>query len=213
MKVVHICFDELFPWSQNVSSYKENRKGLLDLVESLIANCQEKTLILIDDNNYYQSMRYKLIQLCRKFAVSFGIVYFPLSVEECLTRNHQRESGRLPENVIKKMCSALEIPLRCFQFSDATQIEDFLHYSEERFSNPLKHAHTVEERMPMAQSQIHVFDLHLRKLVSGKLKDTFEDKKLLAEKLNNRKKDILEGIRNCKIAVESLEDLDFIFES
>lgn len=210
MKIVHICFDDLFPWSRDESCYKENRKRLLELVESSIISCQEKTLIIIDDNNYYQSMRYKQIQLCRKLGVSFGILYFPLTLEKCLVRNR---NSRLPEDVIRRMFSLLETPLNCFHYEEGTRIENFIEYLEDKFQKPLKQSSEIKGKTPMTQSQIHVYDLHLRKLVSETMKVVASDKKLVAEKLNHKRKTILENVRNLEISVENLDDLTLIFES
>lgn len=213
MRIVHICFDHLFPWSKDDACYKENRKRMLDLVESSIISSQEKTLIIIDDNNYYQSMRYKQIQLCRKLGVSFGILYFPLTLEECLVRNRNRLEGRLPEDVIKRMFSSLETPLRCFLYEQGTRIESLVHYLEEKFQNPLEPSTDLKESIPMTQSQIHVYDLHLRKLVSERMKLVEIDKKVVAEKLNNKRKKILENLKSLEVSMESLDDLTLIFES
>ncbi|KAL5273740.1 PSTK family protein [Megaselia abdita] len=211
MNIVHFCFDTLFPWS-NESNYKENRNRFLDLVESSVLNSREKTLILVDDNNYYQSMRYKIIQLCRKVGISFGILYFPLTLEKCLIRNHKRQENRLPEDVIKRMFSSLETPLKCFHFIEGTEIEKVLEYFEDTFKNPLTQIE-LTERAPMTQSQIHIYDLHLRKLISARMKDIKGDKKLEAEKLNRRRKTILENLRNLKMTLDNLEDLTLLFEN
>lgn len=209
-KIVHICFDDLFPWSNDEDTYKENRKKMLDLVELSVLKSKDKTVIVIDDNNYYQSMRYKQIQLCRKLGVAFGILYIPLTLEECLSRNEKRQLNRLPEDVIKKMASSLETPLKCFHYDQGTKIQTVFEYLEEKFRNPLKQA---IQRTPMTQSQIHVYDLYLRKLVSAKIKEIAGNKKMAANQLNEKRKVILKDIRNSELTVENLEHLDLIFES
>lgn len=216
MNIAHICFDELFPWfpeESEKSIYKESRIEMLNCVEKAIESCKEKTLVIVDDNNYYKSMRHKLIQLCRKYGISFGIIYFPLSLEECSERNGQRrKEEKLPEDVIRKMYDSLEIPIDCFVYS-ASDFGNVKEYIAEKFQNPLEKCSENREKTPMTQSQIHLFDLHLRKLVSGRMKDISEDKKTISETLNRRRREIFENLRNGKVLVESFSDLERLFES
>ena len=73
---------------------------------------KENILLVIDDNNYYQSMRYEYYQLARKHTIGFCQIYFrPKSIDNILSNNQKRPEGeRIPDEVIKKMDSKIEPP-------------------------------------------------------------------------------------------------------
>lgn len=209
--VVHICFDELFPWTKD-GSFKHDRKGFLEFVESSISKSEPKTVILLDDNNYFQSMRYKQIQLCRKMKCSFGVLYFPLTLEDAFERNEIRQENALPKNVIRKMFSDLEEPLNCFKFDKNSKFCAVIEYIEDKFRNPFKPIE-YSQKNPMTQSQIHIFDLHLRKLISEEMKKVENNKKEEAGKFNFRRKHILQSLRTEELVINSLEELEFYFRN
>ena len=73
---------------------------------------KENILLVIDDNNYYQSMRYEYYQLARKHTVGFCQIYLkPNCIDNLLSNNRKRpEKERIPDEVIKKMDSKIEPP-------------------------------------------------------------------------------------------------------
>ena len=82
----------------------------LDLFENM--GGKESILIVIDDNSYYQSMRYEYYQLCRKHCAGFCQIYLkPNNIEQVLENNEQRpQEEKVPSDVIEKMNSKIEPP-------------------------------------------------------------------------------------------------------
>ncbi|KAL4640147.1 L-seryl-tRNA(Sec) kinase [Arapaima gigas] len=66
-------------------------------------------VILLDDNFYYQSMRYEIYQLARRYSVGFCQLYLHCPVTTCLRRNRTRRHP-LPDEVISEMAKRLEPP-------------------------------------------------------------------------------------------------------
>ncbi|XP_072523225.1 L-seryl-tRNA(Sec) kinase [Salminus brasiliensis] len=65
--------------------------------------------VLLDDNFYYQSMRYEVYQLARKYSTGFCQVYLHCPVEVCVCRNQGR--GRpVSDEVIVEMSKRMESP-------------------------------------------------------------------------------------------------------
>ncbi|XP_057215018.1 L-seryl-tRNA(Sec) kinase isoform X2 [Triplophysa rosa] len=66
-------------------------------------------LVLLDDNFYYQSMRYQIYQLARKYSMGFCQVLVRCPLDICLQRN-QRRSLRVPDEVMLQMSERMEPP-------------------------------------------------------------------------------------------------------
>ncbi|KAM4702807.1 L-seryl-tRNA(Sec) kinase [Rhinophrynus dorsalis] len=70
-------------------------------MESLYLSIPENQslYLLLDDNFYYQSMRYEMYQLARKYALGFCQLYLHCPVECCLLRNKKRPYPVLDETI------------------------------------------------------------------------------------------------------------------
>ncbi|KAJ1527926.1 hypothetical protein ONE63_007860 [Megalurothrips usitatus] len=72
---------------------------------------KKRTVIVIDDNMYYSSMRYSYFQLARRHNVGFCQLYLECTVPSALTYNNKRSSGeRVPDDVVRKMADRMEPP-------------------------------------------------------------------------------------------------------
>ena len=73
---------------------------------------KENILVVIDDNNYYQSMRYEYYKLSRKHTTSFCQIYLkPSCIDTLFCNNKKRpEHETIPDEVIVKMNSKIEPP-------------------------------------------------------------------------------------------------------
>lgn len=70
-----------------------------------------RTVIVLDDNMYYRSMRYSYYQLARRLKLGFCQLFIDCPVDSALEFNERRISEeRVPEAVIKKMANRLEPP-------------------------------------------------------------------------------------------------------
>ncbi|XP_056006451.1 L-seryl-tRNA(Sec) kinase-like isoform X2 [Ostrea edulis] len=67
-------------------------------------------VIVIDDNMYYTSMRYKFYQLTRKYRVGYCQVHTECDTDVSLVRNRQRTSRQVPDDIILNMAARFEAP-------------------------------------------------------------------------------------------------------
>ncbi|XP_036051523.1 L-seryl-tRNA(Sec) kinase isoform X2 [Onychomys torridus] len=65
--------------------------------------------LVLDDNFYYQSMRYEVYQLARKYSLGFCQLFLDCPLETCLLRNGQRPQP-LPNETIHLMEKKIEKP-------------------------------------------------------------------------------------------------------
>ncbi|NXN74000.1 PSTK kinase, partial [Himantopus himantopus] len=177
----------------------------------------EPLYLILDDNFYYQSMRYEVYQLARKYSLSFCQLFLECPVECCLQRNRLR-SHPLPDETIRLMARKIEMPdlkknawernsliLKSFDctLEDEYQIIGLLATALE---NPVKpNEENLEQkeadRAICAASTVHQADGICRRIISQTMKDAKDknvlpsEMKSLAEELNKLKAEFLEDLR------------------
>ncbi|NXS94140.1 PSTK kinase, partial [Jacana jacana] len=173
--------------------------------------------LILDDNFYYQSMRYEVYQLARKYSLSFCQVFLDCPLERCLQRNRQR-SHPVPDQTICLMARRMEMPdlkknawegkSLILQSLDCTLEDDerIMGLLAAALENPVKQNEENPEekeadRAICAASAVHQADGTCRRIISGAMKDA-KDKSLppsemksLAEELNKLKAEFLEDLR------------------
>ncbi|KFP32579.1 L-seryl-tRNA(Sec) kinase, partial [Colius striatus] len=173
--------------------------------------------LILDDNFYYQSMRYEVYQLARKYSLSFCQLFLECPLELCLKRNRLR-SHPLPDQTIYLMAQRIEMPdlkkntweensliLRSFDCSSEDN-EQIISLLATALENPVKQIEENAEqkdadRALCAASTVHQADQACRRLISQAMKDAKDKKvpqsemKSLAEELNKLKAGFLEGLR------------------
>ncbi|XP_078291049.1 L-seryl-tRNA(Sec) kinase isoform X2 [Panthera onca] len=173
--------------------------------------------LILDDNFYYQSMRYEVYQLARKYSLGFCQLFLDCSLETCLQRNGQRPQA-LPAETIHLMGRKLEKPnpeKNAWEHNSLTiessecsseaslKLTDLLLTALE---NPVKYIEdNVEQkeadRIVCSTNLLHQADQMLRRIVSQTMKEAKEERvlpfnlKLLAEELNKLKAEFLEDLR------------------
>ncbi|VFV38424.1 l-seryl-trna kinase-like [Lynx pardinus] len=173
--------------------------------------------LILDDNFYYQSMRYEVYQLARKYSLGFCQLFLDCSLETCLQRNSQRPQA-LPAETIHLMGRKLEKPnpeKNAWEHNSLTiessecsseaslKLTDLLLTALE---NPVKYIEdNVEQkeadRIICSTNLLHQADQMLRRIVSQTMKEAKEERvlpfnlKLLAEELNKLKAEFLEDLR------------------
>ncbi|XP_067908922.1 L-seryl-tRNA(Sec) kinase-like, partial [Heterodontus francisci] len=175
-------------------------------------------VIILDDNFYYQSMRYEVYQIARRNSIGFLQLFLECPLELCLQRNHERgclvndetivlmsakiqppdpEKNSWEKNsmILKSAANILEEDIqKMFELLDIS-----LENPEKPFEENIEQKET--DRAICAASVLHQADQAFRRLVSQSMK-TAKDKKLskcnmklLSEELNKLKTMLLEDLR------------------
>ncbi|XP_043658876.1 L-seryl-tRNA(Sec) kinase [Drosophila teissieri] len=169
----------------------------------------ERDLILCDDNFYYRSMRHTLHQLCRDSGCVFGQIYMARSLDSCLQANSVRSNAtRVPVDVVRQMNERLEAPdtseawernsLTLHDLDMDTTRSALLAFISTLLDSPAKKTMTdlpsaAARGIRQDQSLVHCLDLLLRSRIGALLEELpqDEDKRLAAQTLNHRRKEIL----------------------
>ncbi|NXA50967.1 PSTK kinase, partial [Nothocercus julius] len=172
---------------------------------------------ILDDNFYYQSMRYEVYQLARKYSLSFCQIFLECPLEQCLQRNRLR-SDPLPDETISQMARKIEMPdldnnaweknSLILKSSECAleynlQIIDLL---ANVLENPVKQNEENTEQKEVdraicSASTVHQADKTCRRIISQAMKDAKDknvhpsEMKSLAEELNKLKAEFLEDLR------------------
>ncbi|XP_033757140.1 L-seryl-tRNA(Sec) kinase-like [Pecten maximus] len=146
-------------------------------------------VLVIDDNMYYRSMRYKYFQLARKYEQGFCQVHLRCTEELAKERNSKRQVRRVPDEVISTMATKMEVPdslefpwEKYFLILESSsnfqsQLCDIDTLVRSAMLDPPRSllddsAERGESRQICSVNQLHQADQVLRKLVSARIKDT-----------------------------------------
>merc|ERR1719342_1763501 len=181
----------------------------------------EKTILMIDDNNYLPSMRYQYYQLARKFKAGFAQIHFSCDINIAKSRNRSRsEEHVVPDQVIDTMSSKLEPPNpfsnKWEAFSFTFQVDEALEFDNldtiqaiinAAADNPVKEVTPLvsEEERDRDRAVCNANVIHQ----SDKLLRTLVNKKMTSLKKNGQTKEEMNiaGKRIYSIKNEVLEDL------
>ena len=122
-----LIFDDIIPTEvqkqlvNHEKAWKEKRDEIIQDLDHYLAGqrvpqissevVQPNEVVVIDDNNYYHSMRYAYFQLARKHQIGFCQFYLNAPESLARSRNAQRpQSQRVPEDFISKMITKMEPP-------------------------------------------------------------------------------------------------------
>ncbi|KAM6264718.1 L-seryl-tRNA(Sec) kinase [Spheniscus humboldti] len=173
--------------------------------------------LILDDNFYYQSMRYEVYRLARKYSLSFCQLFLECPLECCLQRNRLR-SHPLPDQTIYLMARKIEMPdlkknawernslvLKSFDCTSEDN-EQIISLLATALENPVKQNEENTEqkeadRATCAASTVHQADQTCRRIISQTMKDAKDknvlpgEMKSLSEELNKLKAEFLEDLR------------------
>lgn len=133
----------------------------------------EKLLIMVDDNLYYRSMRAAWFRLARSYSLGFCQVFLLCPVEDAVRRNAARIAP-VPEQTITTMAEKFELP-RSEPWEERTvtvnggqgSLEEVMALVEAASKEPWSPVETESSpREPVPASQLHIWDLELRAIVS-----------------------------------------------
>ncbi|XP_056385400.1 L-seryl-tRNA(Sec) kinase [Hyla sarda] len=173
---------------------------------------------VLDDNFYYQSMRYEVFQLARKYSLGFCQLYLHCPIDCCLLRNNKRQN-RVMDRTIILMDSKLEKPnpeknqwekdSLFLDSSNGINMEEFsariAGFMSQVLENPVKpieddSQEKERDRDICAANVIHQADQNLRRLISEAMQTvkglvSGKDIKQIAQELQQAKCKALDQLR------------------
>ena len=233
--VQEVCLDNLLPLTEQQrlsmspeddENFRKSRKEVMfQTLEKIIKSDLEKEkVIVIDDNNYYSSMRYDYFRIARENNYGFCQIHISVAnVDWAIKRNVERGEP-VPETVVRRMYEKLETPKpmvnpwECFSFtvdSEALSGPDLELMLETCCSvismasqNPPQKkevpAHQTEgakaaSRVICNKNVIHQADKVLRKLLSARIKEEMRKENpemgSVGQKLNSLKVEVLNDLK------------------
>ncbi|CAI2375073.1 unnamed protein product [Moneuplotes crassus] len=176
LKIIQIEYDKI---EDEISSefepekWKETRSIAFGNISSLLEQkVSIPTIILVDDNFYYKSMRkefYKLVIQANKNledTIRYTEIFIDTPVETALERNQIRERS-VPDTTIIRINKIIEPAYSYCYNARFSSLPDFIEYLH---TLPVPPCLEEQEKIPMTQSEAHELDLKLRKVVGSILK-------------------------------------------
>lgn len=204
----------------------------LDRLNERLSSIDVRSILIIEDNFYYSSMRHRYRQIAQRAQIGFACVHLHADLFVARKRNRERSpKRRVPDASLENIFTKYEPP---------TVDELSLDTSERGLT--VEHLHQVLQRIQLARSQpeqnlqsmhdeqrrqatqinrdnfLHQTDQKLRKFISKYLQQTFStvngpiDKKIFAQKINDQRQLFLQAIRQGSILVSNDQEIESVFE-
>lgn len=190
----------------------------LSISKNLISlNCTNTvTLLIIDDNMYYRSMRQRARQICRSHDCEHFQIFMNTSLNDAIERNSRRDlSTVVDRTVIEKMFADLEVPENPRTISIKLENLDEGKFLVELYDRIKVPETLTEEHRKECQEQsiIHEMDLITRKEIGNKMQEVRMKKNLrqLSEKMNIKRKKFMEDVRSGRLNYNDLNDFRIEF--
>lgn len=225
--------------SETFTTGAENKEYHFESFQMFLQNTRHresgKVVILIDDNMYYSSMRYKYYQLTRKHSISFCQVHIDCDTETALIRNRERLIRLVPDDVILNMAARFEVPnpeqnvwekhsISVNTNSSPMALENSMIQTMELITRALSapsrpvledvdQTSRVVDRQICSENMIHQADILMRKLTAEYMKEASRNTRnkdhmrTLSTCLSDSKSDILQKMKKGVVYFHSSEDL------
>ncbi|NP_001121470.1 L-seryl-tRNA(Sec) kinase [Xenopus tropicalis] len=176
----------------------------------------DEVCLVLDDNFYYQSMRYEVYQLARKHSLGFCQIYLHCPVESCLLRNKGRPVS-IPEGTIWLMDKKIQKPnpeknsweqnslvLHSAQLikADDPRIIKLVNQAMANPLRPLQENLEIKDkdRAITAASILHQADQSIRRFISETMRRvkgavSAQEMKVVAQELQSAKSEFLEDLK------------------
>jgi len=229
---------------EQVIKLKTDCEAIEDIDNSYVDKIQAKasiadsqrTVVLIDDNNYLPSMRYDYYQLARSHKLGFAQLHFSCDLELAKKLNSKREAEcQVPDEVIENMATKLEPPnplsnkWESFSFSLPVHESETVTHNLDLVdsivlaatANPIAPVETVSEevrekdRVACSASLVHQADKYLRGMVNKRMGElrgqglSKEEMKEASHNIYNLKGEVLDDLKTgfTKLDRELVDDV------
>jgi tRNA uridine 5-carbamoylmethylation protein Kti12 len=168
----------------SVAREPEIRQQTLDVAG---AGLKSRKLVIVDDVNYYQSMRHDLLVLAFDAGVAATVIFVSTPLETCLAWNAAR-NYKVPPEVIRQTAEKFDNFARYAwdqpdfvidpsnpYFSEQSFLDDLCQFLKTNRSPKLTPASSAEVVSPSPQSLKHQLDLESRRIVSDFLRESATD--------------------------------------
>ncbi|CAF1045493.1 unnamed protein product [Rotaria sordida] len=204
------------------------------LYESL-KNLHHNSILIIEDNFYYSSMRHRYHQIAQRAEIGFAIIHLYSNIIIALERNQKRHISKRVSNIsIENIYSKYDLSNDDLIINTTNQgltcehLHQILQRIKQACNKPEQQLNLIDnnEQRRLAteinqQNIIYQIDQKLRKFISKYLKEEFlnnekfqiiNEKKLYAEMINNKRQIFLELIKHKLILFNNNEDIENLFE-
>jgi tRNA uridine 5-carbamoylmethylation protein Kti12 len=173
------------------------------------------TLVILDDNNYYRSMRQRARQLSKNCKCEHFQIFAKSAASDAIERNKRRESA-VDVAVIEKMFNDMETPINARTISveiERLDEEAFLCQLRDRIERPEELTEEACVRVPQDQSIVHEVDLMTRKEVGELIKEGGGDGNLrdISSRLSEKRKEFMNDVRSGKMELSDVDTMRMAF--
>lgn len=208
---------------------------ILERLHRILKTLMNNSILIIEDNFYYSSMRHRYRQIAQRIQSGFACVHIYSTLEVALERNQQRKLSKRVSNVtVENIFSKYDLTDDDFIIDTTNKgltsehLNKILQRIEKSCNEPEQQwalIHDEQRRLATEinqQNMIYQADQKLRKFISKYLKEQFSnnekfqlanEKKSYAEMINNKRLMFLELIKQRLIIIDDQnDDTENLFE-
>ena len=215
------------PSERNPSDLKLSSVILDRLCQSFRPSHRRPSIVFIEDNFYYSSMRHRYRQIAQRAHLGFLVIHLHSKLSTALQRNARRElTQRVSNHSIENIYSKYEFDdddlridtddrgLTSEHLQTIVQRIECACQQPEELLNVIDEEQRRRDRQINEENVIYQIDQRLRKFISNYLKEQFQieekysdskEKKIFAEKINQKRQEFLEFIRRKSLQFEQIE--------
>ena len=200
--------------SERTKKYRRDMRVQVESILTKFKSSSTKSVVIVDDNNYYRSMRYEYYQLAAKYYVGYLQIFVQCKASDALLYNMSRpESSRVPDIVIMEMDNKFESPCESWEnfltverigLGEKEALIAIWNRIQQSLNNPVATIKILEEKKIVSLQNklcndhniLHNVDKVLRRKVSQTVRERKEENaRVLALRLNDIRQSILESIK------------------
>ena len=174
---------------------KAQKLFIYDIEKSIKCNISnlQASVIFIDDNNQWKSMRKRYATLCIKYHIGYGTIYMNTEISLAIKNNSDRKKEiRVPDTEIMKLYKIIKdsdlidvFQIRNYIATISYDMTKVTQYIYDCILHPLEDIIAITEvkkekdREITLQNYKHCAEIELRKIIGSKIKGVSHDKEIV----------------------------------
>ena len=211
--------------ASNLPTHLKHASSILHRLSQSFACLHSQSILFIEDNFYYSSMRHRYRQIAQRAHCGFLIVHLYSNFAVAYQRNQQREcSKRVSASTMENIYSKYELFPKELLINTTVRgltsehLQEILRRIDKSCREPEEMMDNIDEEQRRMATEInqrnfmYQLDQKLRKFLSKYLQDFSQnEKKLYAEKINKHRQEFLDLVKRKFILVNTDDDIEQVF--
>ncbi|CAF1600262.1 unnamed protein product, partial [Adineta ricciae] len=211
--------------ANNLPTHLKHASSILHRLSQSFECLHSQSILFIEDNFYYSSMRHRYRQIAQRAHIGFMIIHLYSNFSVAYQRNQRRESSkRVSASTMENIYSKYELFPEELLINTTLRgltsehLQEIFHRIDKSCREPEDTVENIDDEQRRIATEInqrnfmYQLDQKLRKFLSKYLQDFSQnEKKLYAEKINKHRQEFLDLVKQKFILVNTDDDVEEVF--